>query len=185
MKPQHFVALLVAAVLSLAVAVTAYVSTQPWTAAGNGNSDAMLPTLQTSGDKVAAIEIDQGGQILKIAEKDGKWVVVSQDDYPANFEAVRGLLLAASEAVLVERKTAKKDMLKLLGLRDPNENGAPSRLIRFLDANGTPVAEIIAGKKERRFWRQAKAAPMSANLRKTRAGWRTAQSTALQRSVIG
>jgi hypothetical protein len=80
MKPQHFGALLVAAVLSLAVAVTAYVSTQPWTAAGNGNSDAMLPALQTSGEK---------------------------------------------------------------------------------------------------------AAPMSANLRKTRAGWRTAQSTALQRSVIG
>ena len=178
MKPQHFVALLVAAVLSLVVAVTAYVSTQPWTAAGNGNSDAMLPALQTSGDKVAAIEIDQGGKILKIAEKDGKWVVASQDDYPANFEAVRGLLLAASEAVLVERKTAKKDMLKLLGLGDPKENGAPSRLIRFLDANGTPVAEIIAGKKRTTLSAPAKAAPMSANLRED-------QSWLANRSIDG
>ena len=125
MKPQHFVALLAAAVLSLVVAVTAYVSTQPWTAAGSGNAEAMLPALKTSGDKVAAIEIDQGGKILKVAEKDGKWVVASQEDYPANVEAVRGLLLAASEASLVERKTAKKDMLKLLGLGDPKANGAP------------------------------------------------------------
>ena len=78
--------------LSLVVAVTAYVSTQPWTAAGSGNSDAMLPALQTSGDKVAAIEIEQGGKMLKIAEKDGKWVVASQEDYPANFEAVKPTL---------------------------------------------------------------------------------------------
>lgn len=50
----------------------------------------------TAGDKVAAIEIDQGGKILKVAEKNGKWVVASQEDYPANVEAVRGLVLAAS-----------------------------------------------------------------------------------------
>ena len=83
MKPQHFVALLAAAVLSLVVAVTAYVSTQPWTAAGQRHdAEAMLPALKTSGDKVAAIEIDQGGKIIKVAEKDGKWVVASQEDYP-------------------------------------------------------------------------------------------------------
>jgi hypothetical protein len=148
MKPQHFVALLAAALLSLVVAVTAYVSTQPWTATGSGSAEAMLPALKSSGDKVVAIEIDQGGKIIKVAEKDDKWVVASQEDYPANVEAVRGLLLAASEASLVERKTAKKDMLKLLGLGDPKVNGAPSRLIRFLDAKDNPVAEIIVGNKK-------------------------------------
>jgi hypothetical protein len=148
MKPQHFVALLTAAVVSLVVAVTAYVTTRPWTATG-GASEAMLPALKTSGDKVAAIEIDQGGKIVKVAEKDGKWVIASQEDYPANVEAVRGLLLAASEASLVERKTAKKDMLKLLGLGDPKVNGAPSRLIRFFDAKGNVIAEIVAGNKKK------------------------------------
>ena len=51
MNPQDFVALLVAAVLSLVVAVTAYVSTQPWTAAGNGNSEA--PHLSDDGGFVS------------------------------------------------------------------------------------------------------------------------------------
>jgi hypothetical protein len=145
MKPKHFVGLLVAAVLSFAVATTAFVLTRPWTAAGDGNAEVMLPTLKSAGDKVAAVEIDQGGNVLKVAEEDGKWVIASQEDYPANVEAVRRLVLAASETSLVERKTAKKDMLKMLGLGDPREIGAQSRLIRFLDASGAPVAEIIAG----------------------------------------
>jgi hypothetical protein len=148
MKPQHFVALLAAALISAVVAVVAYVATRPWSAAGSASSEAMLPALKSSGDKVVAVEIEQGGKIIKVAAKDGKWVVASQEDYPANVEAVRRLLLAASEASLVERKTAKHDKLQFLGLDDPKRNGASSRLIRFLDAKGEPVAEIIAGNKK-------------------------------------
>jgi hypothetical protein len=144
MKPQNFVALLTAAVLSLAVAVTAYVSSRPWTAA-TGKGEAMLPALRPAEDKIAAIEIVQGSNTVKLALKDGKWVVASQEDYPASVDAVRKLLLNASEASLVERKTAKKDMLGLLGLSDPKVSGASSRLIRFLDANGNPIAEVVAG----------------------------------------
>lgn len=147
MKPQQFVTLLVAAVLSLVVAITAYVTTRPWTVT-SGNAEAMLPSLKASGGKVAAIEFDQGGKVLKLADKDGKWVIASQEDYPANIEAVRKLMLAASEASLVERKTAKKDRLGMLGLSDPKKNGASSRLIRFLDASGAPIAEIVAGNKK-------------------------------------
>lgn len=144
MKPQNFVALLVVAALSLVVAVTAYVSTRPWTGSG-GESEAMLPQLKSSADKVAAIEIDQGGKILKVVDKDGKWLIASQDDYPANVGAVRKLLVAASGATLVERKTAMKDRLGLLGLSDPKKPGASARLITFFDAQSSPIAEIVVG----------------------------------------
>lgn len=147
MKPQNFAILLVAAVLSLAVAVTAYVSTRPWTV-GNVRAATMLPALKADENKIAAIEIDQGGKIVKIADKDGKWVIASQEDYPANTESVRKLILAASNAELVERKTAKKDKLGLLGLSDPKVNGASSRLIRFLDDKDRPIAEIVVGNKK-------------------------------------
>ena len=49
---------------------------------------------------------------------------------------------------LVERKTAKEDRLALLGLTDPKQNGSTSRLIRFLDASGAPIGEIIVGNKK-------------------------------------
>lgn len=145
MKPQHFVALLAAAVLSFAVAATAYVSTRPWTAAGGGASETMLPALKSNVDKIAAIEMVQGSNVLKVAVKDGKWVIASGEDYPANVDAVRRLIFAASEASLVERKTAKPDLLGSLGVGDPKTPGASSRLIRFLDGSGAVIGEIIAG----------------------------------------
>jgi hypothetical protein len=59
---------------------------------------------------------------------------------------VRRVLRDASEASLVERKTAKEDMLPLLQLGDPKVPGASSRLIRFLDDKGNAIAEFVAGK---------------------------------------
>jgi hypothetical protein len=143
MKPRNFVALLAAAVLSLAVAVTAYISSRPWTQASFSQRAAAMPALKPAEDKVAAIEIDQGGNAIKLALKDGKWVVASEEDYPANVEAIRNLLLNASQASLAERKTAKKDRLGLLGLGDPKTTS--SRLIRFLDADGHVIGQIVAG----------------------------------------
>lgn len=147
MKPHNFATLLVAAIASLAVAILAYVTTQPWTVS-NGKNEAMLPTLKTSGDKVAAIEIEQGGKTLKLTNQDGKWIIPSQENYPANVDAIRKLMVSASEASLVERKTAKEDRLALLGLTDPKQNGSTARLIRFLDASGAPIGEIIVGNKK-------------------------------------
>lgn len=143
MKPRTFVALLGAAVLSLAVAVTAYVSSRPWTPTGMIHGEAALPALSPAENRVAAIEIKQAGDTIKLALKNGKWVVASQQDYPANVEAVRKLLLNASEASLVERKTAKKDMLPILGLGDPKTSS--SRLVRFLDADGHAIGAIVVG----------------------------------------
>jgi hypothetical protein len=147
MKPNHFATLLVVAVVSFAVAVAAYVTTQPWTIS-RGKMEAMLPALKASGDKIAAVEIEQGGKTLKLTQSDGKWVIPSQENYPANVDAIRKLVVSASEASLVERKTAKEDRLKLLGLADPKAKGSTARLIRFLDANGAPVGEIIVGNKK-------------------------------------
>jgi hypothetical protein len=108
----------------------------------------MLPALKADENKIAAIEINQGGKIVKVADKNGKWVIASQEDYPASTDSVRKLLLEASDAQLVERKTAKKDKLGLLGLSDPKVNGASSRLIRFLDDKDRPIAEIVVGNKK-------------------------------------
>jgi hypothetical protein len=147
MKPQNFAILLVAAVLSFGVAVTAYVTHRPWTPA-NVNAQPMLRALKADASKIAGIEINQGGKIMKIADKNGKWVIASHENYPANTEAVRKLILAASEAQLTERKTGKKSKLGLLGLSDPTVKGASSRLIRFLDDKDRPIAEIVVGNEK-------------------------------------
>jgi hypothetical protein len=85
----------------------------------------MLPALQTSGDKVAAIEIEQGGKMLKIAEKDGKWVVASQEDYPANFEAVRGLAARRVGSRTRRTQDGKEGHAETSGSRRPEGKRSP------------------------------------------------------------
>ncbi len=76
--------------------------------------------------------------------KDGRWIVDSANGYPANPQPVRQLVLSATEADLVERKTAKKDLHKMLGLAD-GEGGGTARLIRFIGADGAVIGEVLAG----------------------------------------
>ena len=58
----------------------------------------------------------------------------------------RELVLAATEARLVERKTALKDRHDLLGLGDHTAPGSNARLMRMLDAKGEVLGEIVLGR---------------------------------------
>lgn len=145
MKPKSFAVLLVAAVLSFAVAVSSYVATRPWSVMTESSGKPMLPQLKLSAADIAGVEIEQGTQSLKLSLDNGKWVLASHEGYPANPEGVRTLLRNAIEADLVERKTAVKDHLPLLGLGDPKASGSGARLVRFTDKAGKPLGEIVVG----------------------------------------
>lgn len=53
---------------------------------------------------------------IALTQKDDHWVIARAGGYPASPQAVRKLVVAISEADLVERKTVKKDLHKLLGV---------------------------------------------------------------------
>ena len=129
MKPHNFATLLVAAVVSLVVAISAYVATQPWTVL-NGKGEAMLPALKTSGDKVAAIEIEQGGKVLKLTNKDGKWIIPSQENYPANVDAIYGL----AEAAQALGKTAEARRNYFIYLQVIPDGGKAKKARKALDS---------------------------------------------------
>jgi hypothetical protein len=144
MSPKHFSALGLAALASSAAAMAVFMSATPWSVTGQGH-EAVLPALRSESIKISAIEIARGTDKLALSQQDGgRWVVSSAGGYPADTQAVRKLVVAASEADLVERKTAKKDLHKLLGVADGDAGGA-ARTIRFLDGNGAVAGEILAG----------------------------------------
>lgn len=145
MKPKPFVALFIAAALSSAVAIAAYVTTRPWSATLEAHGAPMLPAVQQKADSIAGVEIEQGSQSLKLALENGKWVLAKHEGYPANIETVRKLVRSAVEASLLERKTAKPAGLKMLGLGDPKVMGSGARLMRFSDKSGAVIGEIIVG----------------------------------------
>ncbi len=146
MKPKQFATLAAAAAGSLLLAVVTYIAAVPWTPDDKSSREVMLPGLAARGGDLAAIEIAREKQTVRIATKDGKWVYETGEGYPVDQAKVRELVLAASEARLVERKTALKDRHELLGLGDHTAPGANARLLRMIDAKGGTLGEVVLGR---------------------------------------
>lgn len=146
MKPQHFVMLALAAVISLAGAIAVYVSSTPWSVESR-KGGALFPALKADAANVRRIEISQGAKSV-VVERDGEaWRLGNRDGYPATSDRIRTLLSSLSEAELAESKTRNPAHYGLLELEDPKDANANSRLIRLLDDKGGVLAEVIVGKK--------------------------------------
>ncbi|MDX2308505.1 MAG: DUF4340 domain-containing protein [Hyphomicrobium sp.] len=146
MKPNEFTALALAATAAFFLAVATYVAATPWASRLSFEPARLLPQLSSRASDVAAIEVRQGKTTAKLEKQDGTWRITSEGGYPADPEKVRALLVAATEADVVEKKTARMERHADLGLADPELAETSARLIRFLDKSGAPVAEIIAGR---------------------------------------
>lgn len=146
MTPKQFATLATAAALSLIAAIAVYSARTPWTpqTAGAGK---LLPGLDADVGKVERVVITQGGAPLTIEKAGDRWLVKSQDGYPASTEKVRALLLALTGAELLEPKTRLPARHALLEVDDPAVKFSNARLIRLEDADGKALAEVIAGKQ--------------------------------------
>jgi hypothetical protein len=147
MTPRHFAALATVAALSLIAAILVYSSRAPWS--GSAGGDALLaPSLASDVQSVDRIHITQGGKTLTIAKSSDKWLVKSQDGYPASADKIRALLLALTDAKLLEPKTKVASRYAVLNVDDPAGKLSTARLIKIEDASSNTLAEIIAGKEK-------------------------------------
>ncbi len=78
------------------------------------------------------------------------WVLPAKADYAVRPERVRELLVGLTELRLTEPRTANPEMLERLGVEDPTKAGATSSLLRVLDAEGRPIAELVVGRRRMR-----------------------------------
>jgi Domain of unknown function (DUF4340) len=146
MKPKQFAALLGVTALALLFAVVSYVSNNRW-APARVSGATLLPELAAQADKVAKVELSQGGKKLTLAREKSDWVLADRSQYPAKSESVRALLIKLAQARTIEPKTQKKDRLALLELEDPAAKDAKSHLVRLLDEKGAVVGEAVVGKR--------------------------------------
>ncbi len=146
MKPKPFAALVAVTALALLFAIVSYVSNNRWAPAKMSGTP-LLPGLGTQADRIAKIELSQGGKTLTLARDKESWSLADRGSYPAKSENARALIVKLAEAQTIEPKTQSKDRLGLLELEDPSAKDAKSRLVRLLDDKGAAVAEVILGKK--------------------------------------
>lgn len=152
MTPKQFASLAAAAGLSLIVAIAVHATRQPWAPGASGTTK-LFPDLAADAGKVARVSITQGGDTLTL-EKSGdpksgdKWLMKSQDGYPASTDKVRALIAALADARLLEPKTRLAARHAALEVDDPAGKLSRARLIRLEDQSGTVLAEVIAGKSK-------------------------------------
>jgi hypothetical protein len=143
MSRQRFIALLVAAVLAISGAL--YLSTER-NLPRDPRGGALLPALAGEMNTVSAVSVRRASATptATIHLKDGRWTVAERGEYPADVPKLRKLLLALSDAKIVEEKTSNPASFPLIGVEDPSAPGATGAEVSFTAGDGAHA--VIVGK---------------------------------------
>lgn len=147
MKPDTFVKLALATIVTSLLALLVHSSGNRWSQ-GTVAGTKLAPTLASGRAQVASITITQGSNSLTLEGKDKAWTIKERAAYPADADKARALLVKLAQAELIEAKTKKPDRYAMIELEDPKGKDAKSRAIRLADAKGGVIAEVIAGKRK-------------------------------------
>jgi len=82
-----------------------------------------------------------------LQKKDGKWIVVERDGYPANLSTVHDLLRTVEELKVIDGIEAGPAYASRFGMEETSTNPAERGLtVAFADANGKELAKLSVGK---------------------------------------
>jgi hypothetical protein len=142
MNQRRFIALAIAAVLAICSAL--YLSARrnvPRETAGG----ALLPYLAKEMNTVTALSVRKGSATPSVTlhSQGGRWTVAERGDYPADVSKLRKLLLALSDARIIEEKTSNPASFPAIGVEDPAP-GAAGAEISFTAQDGRHA--VIVGK---------------------------------------
>ncbi|MBU2533634.1 MAG: DUF4340 domain-containing protein [Alphaproteobacteria bacterium] len=146
MQPRHFNLLALTAIISLIAAGVVHSAYNNFSD-DEVTGDRLFPSLEDRAAKTGQIAIRKGeGQLTFKRSEDGKvWSIVERSGYPIDATKVRKLVLQLAEAELIERKTRNEKLYGQLGLGDPTEKDAKSKLVKIADAGGGTIAEVVVG----------------------------------------
>lgn len=147
MTPRSVIVLAAAAAVALAGAgwqlqsnSSGYVETQ--------RGERLLPELLARANDVASITVSQGEREVRI-ERSGTSYVLGGSSYPVKGGKFQTAIVAAASLEKFDAKTTRDEKYPLIEVEPAAGKDAKSRLIRFEDARGNILGEIILGKKAR------------------------------------
>jgi hypothetical protein len=140
---QTLIALIAAAALAISGAL--YLSAQR-NQSRDPHGSALLPSLAGELNTVTALSVRRGSATptVTVHEQGGHWTVAERGDYPADVSKLRKLLLALSDARIIEQKTSNPASFAVIGVEDPASPGATGAEISVVARDGKHA--VIVGK---------------------------------------
>ncbi|MCC7257285.1 MAG: DUF4340 domain-containing protein [Gammaproteobacteria bacterium] len=141
MNSRTLVTLLAVLATLAALAIAVSMSQQPAGPAG----DALVAGLKDQLNDVTRIVVKAGGDrtVATLERREGGWVVLERDAYPADVGRIRRNLIALAEATLLEEKTSNPEFHDRLKVEDIEKEGAGG--LRLDIGIGEQVTGVIIG----------------------------------------
>ena len=137
--------LLAAATLALVVLAVVAIATGDRGVSRAAPGEPALPGLAAELGDVTSVGIRRSALTLTFVREGDSWLVAEKGNYPAAAGKVRQIVLAMADLTLVEPKTQKADFYQRLEVDEPGTG--KSTLVTLKDKSGTPLAELIIGKR--------------------------------------
>jgi hypothetical protein len=152
MKPRTLAILVTLGVISLGGGWYFGTATTPSEQVEVGAGKLMFPGLAEKLPQARKIEIVHQGKPMVI-EKQGQasgapWGLDDRDGYRVQESKLRGMLTALTELRLVEPRTSDPTQFNRLGVESASGKQSNSALLRVLNADGKPIAEVIVGHRK-------------------------------------
>lgn len=106
------------------------------------------PGLDADAQTVEAIEIRTAGGTLRLARTGDDWVAASKNDYPADADRVRRLVLGLARLQRLEKKTGDPDKLAALELTDVGEPASKAVQLTLLTAEDEKLVSVLVGRTD-------------------------------------
>lgn len=146
MKPLH-VTILALIALGAALALWLNDGAAP---APTRTEQKLFPELASNLDSATQLTVsDAKGGKVTLERKDAGWRVIEQAKYYANSRTVGELLVALSDAAVLEEKTANPEFYERLGLREVSDSASNAVLVSL--ASPAQTFEVLLGNTSARF----------------------------------
>lgn len=106
--------------------------------------DLLFPDLAARVNAIDTIRLGRAQRTLTIERDGAGFSAVEEHGYPADGGVLRSLVLALSEARIVEPKTSRADLYHKLGVRDVSDPESRALAVRLL-ADGETLANVLIG----------------------------------------
>ena len=141
MNIRH-IAIAIAAILVITAAWKVSQERAPTTEIAAGR---LYPKLIDQLNDIQRVSIHSLSKNMELAKSEDGWVVANRDNYPANFSAIKRLLLNLSEVVVIEQKTSKAENYPRIGVQEIDDEDSDSVLLRIEHRDGTELVALIIG----------------------------------------